>query len=405
MKLTLPHIIILKLGILFILTANAAEKEQALTESSYKVLSEVQVLMEESKYAAAVKTLKQLLTKITDKTYDTAVTYQTLGYAYYGMDDLGNAKTAFIKALESQTLPTEVTHELEYSIVKLLMYQDDFKNALIYLNKWFEEEPEPNADAYLLAANIYHHLDQYKEMIPYLDKAIAKTNNPPISWFELLASAYIQTKQYKNAAKTLKVVVKRSPSRKEAWLQLAAVYQLSKQDKKALATTELAYSKGFLDETQIIALANNYLYLEMPFKAAVLLETEMQSGGIKSSKNNLELQATSWMLAQEPKKAAKVYQSLINNYDDENSYFLLGQIYYELAEWKKSINALKHYVTMDNTEHKGEAWLLLGIASYETKNKKESLNSFNHALSFKNTKEQAKWWIEQIQSEKEKLDS
>ncbi len=405
MRLSYKHITILSLASLLTFNCVAAEKEQALTETSYKVLSEAQELMESDSYAEAVIKLKQLLTKITNKTYDTAITYQTLGYAYYGLDDLEKANDAFIKALEKRVLPASVAHELEYIVAKLLVYLDDFKGALIYLNKWFEDETDPKAEAWLLAANIYHHMDQYKKMIPYLTKAISKTKNPPVNWYELLASAYIQTKQYKNAAKALEIVVKRSPTRKEAWLQLAAVYQLNKQDRKALAITELAYSKSYLDKDLILALANNYMYLEMPYKAAILLEKEISSNMLESSKDNLELQANGWMLAQEPEKAAQAYQVLIEKYDDAKSHFQLGQIYYELEEWEKTINVLNHYVKMEDITHQGEAWLLLGIASYEINDKKESLKSFNRASVFKSTREQAKWWIEQIQVENGDLES
>ena len=382
--------------ILGLLAFSNVVAEDKLTEKSYKVISRAQELMQEGKNKEAIVQLQKLIETIKNTPYDSAIAWQTIAYAWYNLDKNEQAANAFIRAVESKALPDAVEHELIFNLAQILLYNENYKKAEKYWQKWSSNENNISSDAHLLAASIYQNLNQYKKMATHMNAAINLSANPPINWYQLLASAYVELKDYSKAANTLEKVIQRKPDVKDSWLQLAAIYQLANQNQKALATTELAHKKGYLSEQQIIDLANNYLYLDMPYKAARLIETEIAQTKIKTGYETLKLLASSWMLANEHQKAAAVFEKLLNIKRDSAIEFQLGSLYYRLENWQKCIDVLTAYVAKGKQEHMGEAYLYMGISAYELKQTNNSLKSFHKASAFNNTREQARWWLDHL---------
>ena len=153
----------------------------------------------------------------------------------------------------------------------------------------------------------------------------------------------------------------------------------------------------------IIQLAQTYLYLEMPLKAATILDTELKNGEIESSKFNIELLSNSWLLAQEIEQAALVLERFTPIFNDVSLYYKLGHIYVELEKWGKAKNALESVVSNNELQNQdgiqATAWLLLGISSYHQMDTLRSTQALNKALTFEETKDQATWWLQQITQE------
>jgi tetratricopeptide (TPR) repeat protein len=384
---------------------HAEDDEKALQESTYKVLSKAQEEMNQGDNRAALVRLQKLLPDISDLNYDTAVVLQTMGYVYHALDDIDNALSAFIKSVESGALPADVNHDLHFTIAQLAVYKGDYSGGLEYLKKWFADEPLPGADAHLLAANIYLQSDDYTSAIPHLKDAIKKSEKPSRNWYEMLLFAYIQTDRLKSAAALLETMIVRYPSEKNFWLHLVSVYQQSGEERKALAVSELAHSKGLLNADEILTLARNYLYHQMPYKAGKLLSEELDSGTLEEIPETLKLLANSWLAAQEYDRAIETLNTLSMKEPDEPVHaFRMARLLVEQQQWKRAMEALKHVVNAGNFEQMGEAWLMMGMCQYELNEKKASLVSFNKALGHQQSREQARWWLQQINEELEDTD-
>jgi len=382
-------------------TQGAENNKYVLQESSYKVLNEAREEMDKGGNSKALARLKKLLPEITDRKYDTAVVYQTMGYIYHALDEIDNAIPTFIKSVESGDLPPDVTHDLYYIIAQLSIYKDQHKTGLEYLKKWFVDEPDPKADAHLLAASVYFELDNYEQAIPHLKTAIRKSDRPPDSWYEMLLSAYLQTGQLKSAVALLENMIVRYPDHKDFWLQLAAVYQQLNQDNKALAISELAYTRGLLNKEEILNLAKTYLYLDMPYKAGDLIASELHPEKSEKDAELLKLLVNSWLSAQEFDKAIEALEQLVRVDNDPAHLFHLAQLLVEKEQWQAALTHLKTVIKSSSFDQLGEAWLLLGMCQYELKDKKASFTSFNNALQHKRSQEQARWWVEQLSEELE----
>ena len=263
-------------------------------------------------------------------------------------------------------------------------------------------EEKPKAEAYILAATAYYYLENYPEVISYTSRALPLIKTPPLNWYELLLAGYYETEDLDNAAIVLENIVVKYPMRKKYWIQLAGIYQRLGKDKKALAIYELAYSKDFLKKKQIMQLCKNYLYFEMPYKAAVVLEKEMATGRIDSTLESLNMLVDAWILAQESEKAESVFNEIINSYNDEKSRLRLGQLHIENEKWEKAVDILNIELESEDLTLISKINLLLGIAQFNTENIAEARISFTQALSDKSTKEQAEWWLDHIKRKGEK---
>lgn len=383
--------------------AKEEDKQYLLSKETYDLLNVTRVAMEENSYHAVIQKLTVYLDKENIKSYDKAVINQTLGYAYNAQENYKRSIESFIKAVRSDALPDKMTHELTYIIAQLYIHSEKYTEGLSYLDKWFEKESNPSSEAHLLAASAYYQINQFKKLIPHAKSAIEKSDAPQQSWYELLIAGYYETRMYRDAALLLETMINKYPDNDNYWLQLVAVYQQNKQEKKALAISELAYEKGILKGDDIIQLAQTYLYLQLPLEAAAVLDSEINNGTIDYSKANIELLSNSWLLAHDEEKAAFVLEQYVSKFNDISLNYKLAHIYVELENWDKAKNALEAVVTDKNIttqpEIEATAWLLLGISSYHKKDTVRSKQALNKALAFKQTRDHARWWLNQIEEE------
>ena len=380
--------------------ANEKDKQYLLSKETYDLLNEVRTAMDEENYKIVIQKLNSHLVKDGIKPYDAAVVNQTLGYAYNGLNDYALSIASFVKAATVNALPDNVTHELNYIIAQTLIHTEEYTKGLSFLDKWFEQESAPSPEAHLLAATAYYQIDKFYRLIPHAKFAIENSDTPQQSWYELLLAGYYETSMYKDAALLLEIMISKYPDNDSYWLQLASVYQQNKQEDKGLALLSLAYEKGILEGDAIIQLAQTYLYLQMPLKSAIILETELNKGQLEPSKANIELLSNSWLLAYEPEQAAILLNRIAKDFNDASLYYRLGHIYVELEDWNNAKNALESTVSNDDLDGlrdiQANAWLLLGISSYHQKEYLRSRQALTKALGFKETRDQAVWWLEQI---------
>ena len=376
--------------------AEGQDEKYLLSSESYTVLTEARELMDKKEYTAAETRLNNLL-NTNQPDYDKAVTYQTLGYIYISINRFDNATTAFINSVRNNALPPDVMHEINYTIAQLLAQAGKYSESMEYLIRWFEKEKSPSAEAHLFMASVYYQLEKYRKMIPHIQETINRSSKPERQWYEMLLAGYYQLNELNNAAKLLEKMVKIYPDSSNYWLQLAGTYYQVKNYKKALAVYRLAYTKGILDEEEIVRLARLYLNEQLPYQAGKLLDETMKAGKIRNSTDNLKLLANSWLLARENDLAISALLKLSEIDNNPNTHLRLGQIYFEQEKWKDAVAMLERAVKNESQlENTGEAYLLLGIAAYHVDDNNRSANALKKAVGYKTTKQQAEWWLNKL---------
>lgn len=371
--------------------------DHLLSEPTYNSLTEINRQIEAADYNGALNNLRQLQQDIAaDDAYEQAVVDQTYGYVYNGLGRHNQAAEAFIRAVNSGTLPTDVSHKLTYLIAQLLAQTKDYQRALDYLQRWLAQEGNADTDAHRLAAMLYYHLQDYRGVIKHVRLVISKSKSVDESIYQLLLAAYFETKEYTQAADLLVTMLRLFPDNKEYWKQLAGSYQLSNQDSKALAVTEMAYSQGLLDSQETLNLARMYLSLEVPYRAARLLQEEINNGGIENNAENLRLLADSYYLAHETDAAIEAYGKAAAAQGDANLYFRLGQLLIQEQRWDEARGALQQAINNGNLEHRSMAYLYLGIAAFHLQDTKLARDALQHSSQSETTRAQAQYWLQRL---------
>src|SRR5690554_1387732 len=122
------------------------------------------------------------------------------------------------------------------------------------------------------------------------------------------------------------------------------MYMLMEQTEKALQTMEIAYLAGFFDkESHFKALVQLYSNIEVPYKAAMIMERHIESGDIEKTARNYKTAASSYEQSLEYAKAAELYGKAaeLEEERDERAdvYRRQGTAYLRAEEFTKAADA------------------------------------------------------------------
>jgi len=389
------------IAILFISCVLAVQSVTAatLSERTYKRLTIIHELMGENKYSEALKRLDALAPRVKKNKYEYATILQTYGFAYAATDQYKKAVKAFNEALSSNALPEQVQHSMRYNLAQLYAAIPDYKAAAKAYEVWFTKAENPSADSFVFAATLYAQLKQYKKAIANIKTAISMSPKPKESWYQLLLAMYYQEKQYSNAAGVLETMVALWPDNKKYWKQLSGVYFTLKKNRKALAVQELANKRGFLtEEKELMNLVNMYLYQNIPYKGAALLEKETQAGRIPSTGKNLQKLGEAWMIAKENDKALNYLGQAAEKQNKGKLFLQMARLHTDKENWSKVIQSADKALAAGDLKDPGKAHLLRGMAYFEQGKKQTALAAFRKGAKYPKSKKQAGQWINHISS-------
>jgi tetratricopeptide (TPR) repeat protein len=385
-------------------TQQQAEKNKrkhtgSMTERTYRKLATIHELIGEEKYTEALKLLDPLAKRLAND-YERAIVYQTYGFVYASQDKLSRATDYLEKCIVLDALREDQTQRLVFNLAQLYIAQERYKEGVKTLENWFRTAESPDAHAYALLATAYAQGKEYRKAIPPLEKAIGMSDDPEETWYKLLMAMYYELKNYPKVADVLETLTSRWPENEKYWKQLSTIYIQLKRDQKALATLELAYSRGYLTkEREILQLANMHAYFADPFEAAQVLEKGIADGRVEASKKNLEMLGNYWMSAQENDKAIGALSRAGEEAENGKIDLRVAYLLIEKEQWKQAEKSLNKALRKGGLRKPGKAWLLLGMSAYETQRYDKAKQYFSKATAYEDSRKDANQWISHIESE------
>jgi tetratricopeptide (TPR) repeat protein len=385
-----------------VLSTNATAADQyLLTPSTYKALSAIHEFLDKQQYALALKQLKTLQERVKgtsrSKAYEQAVVLQTLGYAYSSMEDYSKAIQAFEASLGLDALPAQVAHDVRYSLAQLYMATEQYAVAAKSLEAWFKETKASPAEAHVLAASAYYYLKRYTQAIPHIMAAIDLAEKPQESWHQLHLAARLEMKQYHHAAQVLEILISQFPEKEQYWKQLAAVYLEMSKEHQALAVQALTAHMKQLGGKGLIRLSDFYRYLNIPYKAALVLQQGLRANTIEGSAKNWEHLANAWLAAREWEKAANAFSEAGRLRQDGKMDLRRGQLFIELQQWEQAGEAFEQALRKGGLDDPGQARLLLGQVRYEQGRFADAVQVLELAKKSPNYSKQAIQWLKHLQ--------
>jgi len=321
------------------------------------------------------------------------------GFVAYQEGETEKAIEYFRKVLAEQILPVKDETRLRFNIAQLYAGQQDWEKTIEAIDAWMPWAHDPDPLAYYLKAIAYFQMDKFDEAIENAEAAVDLSEEPKEGWLQLLAALYIQKEDYDNAAPVLEELVLLYP-KKVYWVQLSLIYGAREQYPRSLAVQQVAYAQGLLDEDkELRRLARSYLFANMPYQGAKVLEKGLEDGIIEADAESYEMLANSWIAAREYEKALPPLDHAAELSEDGNLYVRLGQVYLQREDWENAIDALDKAVQKGSLRNPGTALLLLGISSYNISKTEAARRYFVRARADEKTRASADGWLTHLDNE------
>lgn len=377
------------------------KKVKSVGKWAYKRLNAAHEALAEEKYGPALEELGEMKGNSKLNEHEQALMWQTYGYVYSAQGKYKQSVDAFEKCLALGGLPEVAQLNTMYNLAQLYVVRENYKKAADTFQKWFAVAQNPPAEAHYMYAIPLLQLGRKKQALEQAELALQKAKSPKEPWLQLALSLYFENKRYKDAARILEILVARFP-KKQYWLQLSAVYSEMDQHKKALGALEMAYLQGMLnDDRELTNLAQLYLFNEVPYKAARVLEKGMADGKVKASAQTWELLANAWLNAREREKAMRPLEKAAAASSKGQLYLRLAQVQIDREQWGAARSSLSKALAKGGLPDRGAAQFLLGIAAVSDAQWEEARAAFELSAKYDERKQASLEWLAHIEQEQE----
>ena len=397
-------------GVVFAAEQKKAVKVPAMRDRVYSQLARAQKLADEGDRAAGFAVLDKVKDRLDSlNSYEKAMLFNFYGFMHYAGDDIPSAIASFEQVVKEQQIPESLLLSTSYSLAQLNMQQENYKGALVWLEKWQATNSKPlTSNQQILMAQVHFQLKQYQNAIDYIVQAIdgvaAKGDIPKENWLVLQRAAYYELGQSDKVTEVMEALV-RYFDKGEYWLQLGGMYGETGLEKKQLAVMEAAWQAGFIvKSTDIITLAQLYLYHGVPYKAAKLLDEAIENGEVTAQTQYLDLLAQAYTQAREDKKAIPVLQKAAEIADNGKFDEKLAQAYLNLEQWRQAIASAEKALERGQLNQEANMYLVLGMAQFNLQNYDEAIvalqSASEQAAKAGKSQKMAKQWLAYVKREK-----
>ena len=376
----------------------------AMSQAVYEKLTEVQELVEANQYEEGHRAMRDILNSKKKMTpYETAQIWNLTAYTYYLQEKFSDAINAYGQVLAQPDLPEALQQSTLKTVAQLYFTIENYPKALDTVKQLMAVVPEPSSDVYMLLGQAYFQMEDYDQALGPIKTAIdmykEQGRTPRENWLLLLRVCYFEKDDLPSMIGVLKELVTYYP--KDTYiLTLAGVYSELGDTKKQLALVEVLYENGVLtNPTHIVNLANLYLLHEIPYKAATILDKDMQSGLVESNVRNLRLQSQAWYSAREDQKAIPPLQQAADQSQDGELYIRLAQAHINLEQWPEASTAIQQGLKLGGIDREDTANIMLGMAYFNQKKLRLARRAFEAALPDNRSRRTAQQWIKYVESE------
>lgn len=381
-------------------------KTPALRNSVYEKLSEAQVAAEEKDLATAEQVLNEM---IADRgrnelnSYELANVYNLMAFIHYSREDYARALQAYENVVSQPDIPLAMEINTRYTVAQLHFVQENWREGIDALLKWFEMSENAPANAYVLLAQGYYQLEDYPKSLENVEMAIdiyrEKDKTPKEQWYNLARFLYTDRGDVDRALAVLEELLTHYP-KKDYWVQLGYMYSEKGNEKRQLGSMETAYVQDLLSKDgELRNLASLYLSQGVPYKAGKVLEKGFEDDLIEDDVKNYELLAGSWRQAQEVEKAIPVMEIAASKSDSGELYSQLGNIYLDGDQFDKAIDAINTALQRGGVKRPDTARLVLGMAHFNLEEYDQAREAFRAAGRDERSEQYAKQWIRYMDSE------
>lgn len=336
--------------------------------------------------------------------YDVAYVNRFLGNFYAFQEQPDRAIELLQQSVNADILGFSDQAQALLLLANLNLQEERFTDALRYYQEWLEFAGTMDPDVFIRMSNAHLELNNYEQVIPFARKALHYMQEPNRNPYVLQVAAFFELQRMGDAIQVLEEGVQLLPDEKRWWSQLGMLYFQEEDYDKALATMELAYLAGFLEQqNDFRALAQMYSNSMIPYRAAEVLRRHLASGDIDQTSRNYSIAASAYHAAREFSRANELYVQAIDATSDRAEQYdyhrrrgaslLLASNYQEAA---RAFQAASE-IAPQGDNNLGRVYMSLAEAHFYNERYQAALNAARRAESFSDQRRNAESWAQYIQ--------
>jgi tetratricopeptide (TPR) repeat protein len=325
-------------------------KVPAMSEPTYKKLTEAQEALDAKNYQQALTVLNAMLSdgrKMNGN--EIGQVNNILGFVHFTMENYPAAIKAYEQVLaQGEDIPEGLEVQTLYTLAQLSFVNENYDQALRYMQRWLGKAQNPGPDPHIFMGQVYYQKQDFKSATQQIELGmkIARERNMEIKeqWLALLNFLYYEQENWPKVFDTLEELVVKFPKR-EYWIRLAGIHGQEGNDKESLWTYEAASAAGFLTEqSDLTNYAGLLMQAEVPIRAAKVLDEGIKKGVVERNDRNLQSLGQAYQMAQETKKAIPIFEDAAKRASDGKIYERLAALYLDNDEFDKCTAAAKNAI-------------------------------------------------------------
>ena len=162
---------------------------------------------------------------------------------------------------------------------------------------------------------------------------------------------------------------------------------------------EFANYGGMLTEAaDIRRLADLYQLQEMPYRAALLMESALADGKVEKNLRSYEGLANNWIAAREFEKAVPLLGLAAELSDNGALFQRMGEVNIQIEEWEACIDSFDNALDKGELRDTGYVQLMLGVCYYNLERFNEARTWLDRAANVAAHRNQARGYLQMIDS-------
>jgi tetratricopeptide (TPR) repeat protein len=314
------------------------------------------------------------------------------------------AISAYEAALATNALPQSAHEQMMFNIAQMYMSENRMDKGEQMLKRYMEESCNPVPEAHISLAMILAERKTFRESLKQTDLALVKSKTPKESWLQL--ALHFELKEMPRCAEVLVHLIALSPMKETYFKQLHGVLTEIKKDSEALAVLALTERRGFLDEEkEYVNLSNMYMFMDIPLKAAQILERGLTAKQVEPTEKNLEKLANAWFAAREHDKAEAAMARAAQASEKGDLWKQVASIQMEREKWKDALASLQKAQQKGGSKNPGEVQFLMGVTAVQLRQWKTAETALRAAMQHEKFVKPATEWLGHMQEEQQYLEA
>ena len=382
------------------------KQAQAVSKEVYDRIQKAQEAIDAEDPQEALKILTALENKKDITEYELQNVLNYIGFVHYNLDNIDEAIAAYEKMINIPSIEPQIKKATIYTLAQFATMQENYQQALDYLDQYFLLETNPSPENYILVAQNLYQVNRYSEMIEPVEQAISEAQRREVEvkedWYVLLNFAYFNQENYAKVRDIQKIMLVNWP-KKRYWFSLAGAYTELGEDDNLIAAYDAAYTQGMFDkESEFVTMAQLYMQHEVPYKAAIVLDAQMEAGVVKKEAKNYRLLSQALTLAAEDEASIPALQQAARLSDEGELNLRLGNAHLNLGQYTECITAIREGVRKGGIKSPDNAQISLGMCLYNEKEYQDAIVAFREAGKTQRSARISRQWISVIESDIER---